>query len=81
MRSPQASHRVNSADDIAAYVGRACFADVGERLAIAEDRQRLLELGEVFGADQDGGLATVARDDDAFVLTLDSIDSSGLSHK
>ena len=39
--------------------------------------ERLLEFGEVLGADQDGGLATVARDHDAVVLALDAIDQLG----
>ena len=77
MGSPQASDRVNAADDIAVHVGRVCLPDVGGPLAIAEDRQRLLEFSQVFGADQDGDLATIARDDDTVVLTLDPIDELG----
>jgi hypothetical protein len=46
-------------------------------LGIAEDRQGVLELGQVGGAQQYCCLAAVSRDHDAVVFALDAIDDFG----
>jgi hypothetical protein len=54
-----------------------CLSNVRKRLRVAQHGQRLLQLREVLGADQYGGLATVASDHDTVVFALDSVDEFG----
>ena len=68
------TYGVHAAHDISAGVGGVSLANVSKRVRVAEHSYRLLELGEVLGTDEDGGVAAVAGDDDPLVPALDPID-------
>jgi hypothetical protein len=70
----QSANGIDSANDVTGGVRRISFADVGQGLWIAEDRQSFLELGQVLGAEDDSDRAPVAGDRDALVLVLDTVD-------
>lgn len=67
----------DATQDIASGVCGVGLADVLQRFGVAENGERLLELSEVFGADDYGRITAVARDDDPLVLVLDAIDDFG----
>src|SRR5579875_3412427 len=69
--------RVDAADHLTAGVSGVRFTDVGQCFGVAQDRQRLLEFGQVSSADKDCGLATVPGDHDPIVLALDPVDDLG----
>jgi hypothetical protein len=69
----QSANGIDSANDVTSGVGRISFADVGQCLWVAEDRQGFLELGQVLWAKDDGDRPSVARDRDALVLVLDAV--------
>ena len=68
---------VDAPDDIPTYVGLVGLADVGERIRVAEDIDRLFQLSKVLRADEDGSRMTVARDVDALVLAFRAVDQPG----
>jgi hypothetical protein len=70
----QPTDRLHTARHVSPRVGGIRFTDVGERLCISEDRQRLLEGIQVVGTDQDCCRAPVPRDHDALVLVLHPVD-------
>jgi hypothetical protein len=70
----QGANGINSADNVAGSIGRIGLADVGQGLWVTEDRQGLLEFGQVLGAEDDGDGPAVARDGDAVVFALYSRD-------
>jgi hypothetical protein len=50
------------------------FDQLADRSLVAEKIQGLFQAVEVIGANENGGWPTIARNDDAFVLALDSVD-------
>jgi len=68
---------VDAAQDIAPGVGGVGFPNVGQCLRVAENGQRFLELGEVFGTDEDRCIVSVAGDRHSLMLVLDAVHHLG----
>lgn len=77
MSPAQTADGVYSSYDVTPRVGQVRLADIGQRLGVAKNVDRFLKLGEIFGAEQDGGVATVPRDHDPLVLMFDPVDYLG----
>jgi len=65
--------RVDATQYVTPGVGSVCIANVGQRLRVAEDGQRLLELGKVVRTDEDRYVVPITGDGDSLVLLLDPV--------